>query len=350
MRLVALAVLTLMGTAQAAALSDRDIAAVTDQVEMGLQKVYPLPDLGARYADALSARVKSGAYKGLEDCALAQKVTADLQAVHPDGHLHILCAPELQQFSKQWLQPPSENNWTPVFDGVELDHDNPVALLRSSRGWQLNDQAFDQAAHGLGMAARARYVIIDLRNNPGGHGEIGHFIASYFFPAGKEAVLLERGLTRDPKQLWQAYSLPYVPGPRLDGAKLYILVNHATASAAEGFSFFMQRQKRATIIGQTTAGAGNPATLVQLPSGMGMMVPFKRVVAPDSDEGWDSVGVVPDLATEPGKEQETAITLIREDLSKHLPEQHPQESGHQTEAEHAAGPQADEPHPLPPHQ
>ncbi|HMA48315.1 MAG TPA: S41 family peptidase [Magnetospirillaceae bacterium] len=330
MRLAVLAVLAFIGTAQAAPLSEQEAAAVAEQVSADLQKIYPFPDIGARYAGALSAKAKSGAYKGLEECALAQKMTADLQSVHPDGHLHILCSPELQQFSKQWLQPPTENNWTPVFDGVELDHDQPVALLRSSRGWQLNDQAFEQAAHALGMAAHARYVIIDLRNNPGGHGEIGHFIASYFFPAGKEAVLLERGLTRDPKQVWQAYSLPYVPGPRLDNAKLFILVNHATASAAEGFSFFMQHQKRATVIGQTTAGAGNPATVVPLPSGMGLMAPFKRVVSPDSDEGWDMVGVVPDVATEPGKEQETAIRLIREDLtgSKHVPEQNPQEPGH----------------------
>jgi len=328
MRSVILAMLAWLGAAQAAPLSDQEVARVTDQISEGLRKIYPFPELGARYADALSAKAGSGAYKGLEDCALAQKLTADLRAVHEDGHLAVLCAPDLQQFSKRWLQPPAEDNWTPVFESVELDHEHPVAMLRSSAGWQLNDQAFEQAAHALGVAAHARYVIIDLRSNPGGHGEIGHFIASYFFPAGQEAVLLERGLTRDPKQLWQAYTLPYVPGPRLADAKLYILVSHATASAAEGFSFFLQHRKRATIIGQTTAGAGNPATVMPLPSGMGLMLPFKRVVAPDTDQGWDKVGVIPDIATEPGKEQETAIRLIREDLSRQVTDQHPEQPRH----------------------
>lgn len=328
MRKAALAVLALVGTAQAAPLSEQEIVAVTEQISSGLRDVYPFPEIGGRYADALLAKAKAGAYRGMEDCPLAQKVTADLRAIHEDGHLAVLCGPDLEQFSKRWLQPPSPANWVPVFDAVELDHDQPVALLRSSGGWQLNDQAFEQAAHAMGVAAHARYVILDLRNNPGGHGEIGHFIASYFFPAGQEAILLERGLTRDPKQLWQAYSLPFVPGPRLADAKLYVLVNHATASAAEGFSFFMQHRKRATIIGQTTAGAGNPATVMELPSGMALMLPFKRVVAPDSDEGWDGVGVVPDVAAEAGKEQEAAIRLIREDISQHVPEQHSQQPRH----------------------
>jgi hypothetical protein len=320
MRSVLLAVLALIGTAQAATLSEREAALLADQISANLQKVYPFPDIGARYAEALSAKAKSGAYDNLDECAFAQKVTADLRAVHEDGHLNVLCAPDLQQFSKRWLQPPNGNDWSPVFQSVELDHDQPVAMLRSSGGWQLSDQAFEQAAHALGVAAHSRYVILDLRNNPGGHGEIGYFIASYFFSAGKEAVLLERGLTRDPQQVWQAYTLPYVPGPRLADAKLYILVNHATASAAEGFSFFMQHRKRAVVIGQTTAGSGNPATVAPLSNGMGLMLPFKRVVAPDSDEGWDRVGVVPDLATAPGAEQEAAIRLIREDMTKTSPQ------------------------------
>jgi hypothetical protein len=327
MKSMVLAVLAFIGTAQAAPLSEQDTASVTEQISLNLQRVYPFPELGERYARALSAKAKSGAYGNLEDCAFAQKVTADLRAVHEDAHLAILCAPDLQQFSKQWLQPPAENSWTPVFESVEMDRAQPVALLRSSGGWQLSDRAFEQAAHALGTAAHARYVIIDLRNNPGGHGEIGHFIASYFFPAGQEAALLERGLTRDPKQIWQAYSLPYVPGPRLDGAKLYILVNHATASAAEGFSFFMQHRKRAVVIGQTTAGAGNPATVIALPGGMGLLLPFKRVVAPDTDEGWDTVGVLPDVTTAPGAEQEAAFKLIREDL-QHLAEKKPEQPGH----------------------
>lgn len=316
MRLVILVVLAFIGGAQAAPLSEQDIAAITDQISANLQKVYPKPDLGARYAEALTAKVKSGAYKGAEDCALAQKATADLQAVHQDAHLHILCAPDLQQFTKRWIQPLPADAWTPVFESVEMDREQPVAVLRSSNGWPLNDQAFEQTAHALGMAAHARYIVIDLRNNPGGHGEIGYFIASYFFPAGQESVLLERSIFRDPGHLQQVYSLPYVPGPRLADAKLYILVNHATASAAEGFSFLMQHLKRAIVIGQTTAGAGNPATIVPLPAGMGLMLPVKRVVAPDSEEGWDGVGVLPDLTTAPGKEQEAVYQLIREDMAK----------------------------------
>ena len=109
------------GSGKAAPLADKDIAAISDQISANLLKVYPIPELAARYAQAMSDKAKSGAYRNMEDCVFAQKVTEDLRAVHPDGHLAILCAPDLQNFSKQLLQPAPENEWHPAFEAVELD-------------------------------------------------------------------------------------------------------------------------------------------------------------------------------------------------------------------------------------
>jgi C-terminal processing protease CtpA/Prc len=101
-----------------------------------------------------------------------------------------------------------------------------------------------------------------------------------------------------------------VPSPR----DILGLVDAGTASAAEGFAFGLQRAGRATIIGQKTAGAGIAGSFRSLKDGLVMFVPSKLIVAPGTTEGWEGVGVIPDVVTAPGEEEDRAIATIGADL------------------------------------
>lgn len=314
--LALVALIPALAIAQSAAVSDADAQAIARTVGEQLHAAYPFPDIAERYAKALTAKAKAGAYRGLDDCALATHMTDDLHAVHQDVHLRIFCDSVL---SKK-LAPKTDAAGVPKmkdlgFESVELDMDLSTAYIRSQGGWRANADTFRTAAAAMNLASQAKYVIIDLRGNPGGNGEVGRFLASYFYPDGEEKYYLY-GFEKDREHNQQEWTYAFVPGPRLPDAKLYILVNKKTASATEGFAYAMQQLKRATIVGQTTAGAGIAGDFRPLPNKMTVFLPVKMIVAPHSSEGWEGKGVVPDVSTEPDAERAAVMELIRKDMAQ----------------------------------
>ncbi|NVH77284.1 hypothetical protein FSB08_33515 [Paraburkholderia sp. JPY432] len=150
-----------------------------------------------------------------------------------------------------------------------------------------------------------------MRRRP--HGRRAWLLASYFYKVGEEKFYLN-GFYKDRGQDEQEWTYAYVPGPRMPNARVYILVNSRTASAAEGFAFAMQNLKRATIFGQRTYGAGIAVVYIELGHGLRMVLPEKMVVAPHSTVGWEGKGVVPDVAVPAGEVRAAAIALVRDSL------------------------------------
>ncbi len=88
-----------------------------------------------------------------------------------------------------------------------------------------------------------------------------------------------------------------MPGPRFAGKDVYVLTGRFTGSAAESFAYALQAEKRATLVGEQTAGAGNPGNgMVQLPGGFSAFVATGRVMSPVTGTNWEGVGVKPDVA------------------------------------------------------
>jgi hypothetical protein len=79
---------------------------------------------------------------------------------------------------------------------------------------------------------------------------------------------------------------------------LFILTSEGTGSAAEEFSFVLRNLGRATIVGTRTAGAGHMVTGVPLSDGFTARVSVTRVMAPDSYDEWEGVGVQPHVAVD----------------------------------------------------
>jgi hypothetical protein len=144
---------------------------------------------------------------------------------------------------------------------------------------------------------------------------MGRFLASYFYDPGNEQYYLN-GFYKDRKHDEQEWTYAYTPGKHMRDAKVYILVGRGTGSASEGFAYAMQKLKRATLVGDTTAGAGIAGTFVALKSNLVVFTPFKMVVGPNSNVGWEGTGVIPEIET--GKDDALIATrrLILEDMLK----------------------------------
>jgi hypothetical protein len=148
-------------------------------------------------------------------------------------------------------------------------------------------------ADALRFLERTDAVIVDVRRNGGGSGEMSHLVFSHFL--GETPVptirVVERGTGRDEVER----SVARVPGPRRTDVPLYVLTSQGTASAAEEFSFVLKNQGRATIVGDRTAGAGHMVRGVPVPHGFVASISITRVTDPKTGSEWERVGVQPDL-------------------------------------------------------
>ena len=157
--------------------------------------------------------------------------------------------------------------------------------------WKL--PPFEEADLSLGKVARAagkhETVILDMRGNPGGPVARLEEVLGFFIEQPVEIGTLH---TRWNKETFRSK-------PKRDRLKnkLIVLVDSETGSAAEVFTRLLQLEKRATVIGDRTAGAVMASMLFGEAS-----ITVSDFVLP-SGERLEKVGVLPDVAVIPSPQQ-----------------------------------------------
>jgi carboxyl-terminal processing protease len=132
---------------------------------------------------------------------------------------------------------------------------------------------------------RPRAIVLDLRGDPGGYLDEARLVAGIFVPNGSTiGYVQQRGGGLVPLR---SQGIPVYAGP------LTILIDQGTASSAEIIASAMKDLHRATLVGDTSAGALGGAETVGLPGGA-MSVTVLRIVAPQHEQ-IEGVGVAPDL-------------------------------------------------------
>jgi hypothetical protein len=294
----------LLTGATAQIVTKNDVHEIVTKLATALTDRYPFPEISAQYRQTLLKNEHDGKYEQLTEQQLAGLITANLQQTHNDVHLHVTC--DEAQY-KGLVSPEgaiarnsSENELMQKqnfgFRNVDLDPMSSLAYVNIPGPFYATQESFDMAAAAMNLVAYSRYVIIDVRTNGGGSGQMGRFLASYFFTAGDEKYYLN-GFYKDRSQDEQEWTYAYVPGKRNTSAKVFILISSNTGSAAEGFAYAMQQMHRATIVGEPSAGAGIAGSFLPLKSNLVVFLPFKMVTAPHSQTGWEGTGVLPDTVT-----------------------------------------------------
>lgn len=111
----------------------------------------------------------------------------------------------------------------------------------------------------MGDLASAKAIVIDLRGNPGGVGGMAPGLAGMMF---KEKASLGTMKTR-------GGSMEFIVHPQDKPflGKVVLLTDHGTGSTSEVFAAGMQETSRATVVGETSAGAVLPSVFEKLPTG-----------------------------------------------------------------------------------
>jgi len=137
--------------------------------------------------------------------------------------------------------------------------------------------------------SRLRGVIIDLRNNPGGLLDQAIDVSDAFLDGGE--VVSTRGRRPEDVQRYNARR-----GDDLAGVPIVVLINEASASAAEIVAGALQDRNRALIVGMDSFGKGSVQTVIPLQGGRdgALRLTTARYYTP-SGRSIQGAGIRPDI-------------------------------------------------------
>lgn len=321
---------TSAASSDSAPLASGEGRAVASKLADELVESFVYRDQAEAYAAMLRKNAAAGRYDSATRGQLAKLMTDDLQAVHKDGHLHVMVA-ELDE-----KQPGPHG----ASDGLPKDF---PPLIQSAKtiapgiGYIRFSAFFGTPEEMAGVRKwladnrNDKVLIFDLRNHHGGGLDEQDAIFSYVF--AEKTPLVRMALSRS---VFEEHGAPLQSGPTLQfrqegdkmvathtampgedtplrKAKIYLLVSNRTGSAAEHFSLAMKSSGRATLIGEATAGANHFGGPAELNEHFAVWMPVGRTYDIKTGQDWEGAGVAPDIATDP--KQALVVALEKAGLS-----------------------------------
>ena len=280
-----------------------------------LNDFYVFPEIAKQMETAIRGRMRNKEYDQITSAALmAQMLTSHLRAVNPDQHLTVTYSyqsvplndgkskPTPEQLERMQRFAASVNYGFEKIDRLEGN----IGYLRID-GFIPADVGGETAIAAINFLANTDALILDMRySTNGGDPSMSVLLSSYLFD---KPVHLSDIYWRDGNRTEQSWTMPYVPGKRYVGKDVYFLTSKDTISAGEGFVYDLQNLKRATVIGETTAGAANAGFEYRVNEHFIVYVPMGRGISPITKTNWEGIGVKPDIAI-PAEQSLNAAHLI----------------------------------------
>jgi C-terminal processing protease CtpA/Prc len=95
---------------------------------------------------------------------------------------------------------------------------------------------------------------------------------------------------------------------------VYILTSSRTISAAEQFTYNLKMLKRATLVGETTAGGGHAANLHSIGDNFYVGTIEVRAINPYAKSDWNDTGIEPDFKVRAPDALRAALKLTNQRL------------------------------------
>lgn len=264
-----------------------------EQIAEAIREQYVLVDEAENVIAALASHQETLAAQTSPQ-HVAMKLTQLLREITADKHFAVMHIPETADSTPIqpdfFAQSARHNHY--FYEAKRLAGNVGYLDMRMFAGSQ---EALETAVAALNFLANSDALIFDLRQNRGGSPQMIQLILSYLLA---EPTLINTFYDRVADEQRQSWTLPYVPGKKLADIPVYVLISQTTGSAAEEFAYDLQQLERATLVGETTAGAGHTVSAVALDGGFRLHVPSGRPINPVSGTGWQGVGVQPHIAIE----------------------------------------------------
>ncbi|RNL87179.1 hypothetical protein ED312_10220 [Sinomicrobium pectinilyticum] len=299
---------------------------IIDSINYQLKDKYVLEKMADLMAKDLLKRHKRGEYKTITDkTVFADSLKSHLFTVSRDKHIGVAYdeekAARLRSPSKK--EDPAEkfnrvNERVRKFNyGFE-----ELKILENNIGY-IKITAFAPTLYGGKTASSAMQfvsncdaLIFDLRNNFGGDPTMIQLLISYLY--SDEPVHLIDFYHKKENTTTQSWTLPYVDGERMPNVPVYVLTDHKTISAGEEFAYDLKNLGRATIVGETTAGAANFGEEFNSSGNFIVWVPTGKAISPITKTNWEGKGVEPNVKVKANEALDTAYKLALEKINPNL--------------------------------
>jgi hypothetical protein len=281
--------------------SEKEKESVVEVICELVRANYVYPEEGKRISTQMMANFRDGKYSTLsypED--FARRLDSDLIEIGGDKHLGLVCDPDRVKEIRAQV-----NNDYVTKEMVEEERKKnfgfrELRILAGNIGY-LDLRIFFQpkyagatAVAAMNFLSNCEAVIVDLRSNGGGWGEMVALLISYFLN-NNEIVHLTTIYSRPKDEYDQSWTLPYVPGKIMSDVPLFVLTSKSTFSAAEEFCYCLRHLERATLVGETTRGGAHPIDEKIVDDRFILILPEQRSINPKTGGNWEGVGVEPHI-------------------------------------------------------
>ncbi|HET9865346.1 MAG TPA: S41 family peptidase [Steroidobacteraceae bacterium] len=278
-----------------------------------LESRYVYPERGKALARDLRREIGAAWVRTANDVEFADALTRKLRAASGDGHFKVdfrepgEAATGEAQFGAAEFEKFYGKAVNHGFEQVRRFEDN-IGYL-DLRVFAPPAMAADMASAAMTLLAETRALIVDLRRNGGGDGEMALFLAAYLLDHPTQMS----GVYDRPSDTLTPASTPvWVPGRRFGADKpVYVLISRQTFSAAEAFAYDLQALKRVTVIGEPSGGGAHPFVYRKISEHFVLSLPEARSVNPVTGKDWEGVGVIPDVRVAADQALDEALKLAR---------------------------------------
>ncbi len=188
-----------------------------------------------------------------------------------------------------------------------IDPQHRIGYVRISEFWDNTIEDLDAAAAELSRQD-VQGLVVDVRFNPGGELRVAGEVVDRFISQG--VIVKTRNRREVEDTLFASAENTWPPWP------VVVVVNRASASAAEILAGALQDHKRATIVGERTVGKGSVQTVIPLEDEQSALrlttayyyLPSDRLIHRRTDDGGDAEwGIRPDDVVELNEEEIEAV-------------------------------------------
>ncbi|MDB4293403.1 S41 family peptidase [Maribacter sp.] len=298
-----------------------DIQAVTteernllvDSIAAIVTRYYIDPEVGAKIVKRVRTKNLKGQYSTITNPqVLADSLREDLRAINGDLHMSMVYSSPREIAGDD--APSEQVNRTGLWTNYGLSE---IKVLEGNIGY-LKIKHFTQHQYleaikpvittAIESLKNTDALLLDVRDNGGGFEDMVAYYLSYFFDSETPIHLSDYRCTIH-DHTYGISTDPDVLGTKLPDTKLYVLVNANTGSAAESFAYMLKHLERATIIGETTVGAGNGASQHGINNRFSIQVSSEETINAITKTSFEKVGVIPDLSTTSAEAFPTAYRL-----------------------------------------
>ncbi len=274
-----------------------------------LNRFYVFPEIAKEMEQHLNMQEKNGKFKDInEKGEFARTLTKELRSVQNDKHLHLYIG------SNPDIQNNDDRNLKRLIRELNSEKDNhginKIEILEGNIGYiRLNSVMYSDDAMSILNAAmqflsNTYSIIFDLRVNSGGDPMYMAYLFSYFF---ENPTHINSIYWKDRDRTDEFWTKKEVPGKKMTDIPLYVLISKKTFSGAEEFAYDLQSLKRATIVGEISAGGANPAATWVISNNLRISIPYGRAINPITGTNWEGTGVIPDIKVPADQALEVAI-------------------------------------------